>query len=248
MDMSRYNASIRNIAIPVRMSRLPISDEGFPVPFFVARVNDKWDFRAIGPNKMIDAYNNKKCWLCGERLGTYLAFVIGPMCSVNMINSEPPSHLECAQYAVQACPFLSRPRMRRNEVDLPGGTIAGEHLDHNPGTMAIWITKSYRPFAVRGGTLFKLGEPCNVLWYHEGRSATRGEVLEAMYKGLPFLRKMAAREGRAAVKEVEDSLLRALNRIPKEEPNAGSVRQCEPDRQSVGSGSEDTEGDRGTTS
>jgi hypothetical protein len=216
MEVSQLNASIRDITVPLRMQRLPVSDKGYPVPWFVARIGDQWDFRAIGPGKMVEAYKKRQCWLCGETLGQYLAFVIGPMCSVNRINSEPPSHLECAQYAVKACPFLAHPKMRRNTVDLPGGTIAGEHLDHNPGSMAIWITKSYRPFKARGGTLFKLGDPLNVLWYHEGRTATQAEVLASINKGLPVLVKMAAREGKQSQAELEHNVKRALQWIPKD--------------------------------
>ena len=224
------NASIRDIQMPLRISRLPVNDKGFPVPWFVARVGGDfgtpvWDFRVIGPGKLSDAYYNRKCWICGDKLGQYLVFTIGPICSVNRVNSEPPSHLECAQYAVQACPFLSKPRMKRNEVDLPEGPpIAGEHLSHNPGATALWITKTYKPFKVKGGTLFKLGDPMNVLWYAEGRRATRGEVLEAMYKGLPYLRHMAQLEGPKAQKECEAALHLAMNWIPKEDDNARQVR------------------------
>jgi hypothetical protein len=236
MDVNRLNASIRDIKIPLRMSRRPISDQGYPVPWFVAEIDGQWDFRVIGPGKMYDAYHKRLCWLCGEKLGRHLCFVIGPMCSINRVNSEPPSHLECALYAAKACPFLSKPRMRRNEVELPDGpAIAGQHLSHNPGAMAIWITKSYAPFKVTGGTLFKLGDPTNVLWYAEGRPATREEVMTAIHKGLPHLRHMAALEGTAAKQDLEVALLRVMTLLPKETDDAGSVRL----RESSGEGVRD---------
>jgi hypothetical protein len=210
------NASIRHIPVPPRMARLPISDRGFPVPWFVAKVNGEWDFRAIEPGKVARADIERRCWLCGEQLGQYLAFVIGPMSSINRVSSEPPSHRDCAEFAVRACPFLSQPRMRRNEKDMPEGVTPGIHLPHNPGATLIWITKNYRPFKAGDGVLFRIGEPIEVYWYAEGRRATHAEIMAAMDKGLPLLRELAAKEGREAMRELDDQIKRAMALVPAE--------------------------------
>jgi hypothetical protein len=174
-------------------------------------VNGEWDFRAIEPGRIVACYQKRRCWLCGEPLGQYLAFVIGPMCAVNRISSEPPSHKDCAEYAVRACPFLRQPRATRNDVDLPGGTTAGIHLDHNPGATLIWITKQYHPVGDgRGGTLFQVGSPHSVHWYAEGRSASRAEIEAAMSKGLPRLRKIAEMQGRDAVADLNAKVADAM--------------------------------------
>src|SRR5262245_17927108 len=115
--MRALNASIRDIPLPARMARLPISPAGYPVPWFVATIKGEPDFRVIGPDKIARAVRADLCWLCGQTLGRFKAFVGGPMCAVNRTSAEPPSHRECAEYAVRACPFLTRPRMRRNEKD-----------------------------------------------------------------------------------------------------------------------------------
>ena len=234
MEMNQLNAAVSAIDVPPRMSRLPIDDRGYPVPYFVAKIDGKCDFRAVAPGRLYDCYHKQLCWLCGERLGQYKCFVIGPMCSVNRINSEPPSHLECAVFAVQACPFLSKPAMRRNEKDLPQGTIAGEHISHNPGCVAIWITKKFKPKQVRGGVLFELGEPANVLWYCEGRPAFKGEVLEAMYRGLPALERLCYVPGDK--EQLMAALARAMHWLPKLEKeldDAGPIRPGEPVREGV---------------
>lgn len=195
--------------MPMRLQRRPVSSKGFPVPWFVAKVNDEWDFRCIGPGKLVDAYSKKLCWLCGEKLGTYMCFVIGPMCTVNRVSSEPPCHLECADYAVRACPFLNNPRMRRHERDMPDNrkAPAGFMIERNPGTTALWVTKSYSLLKAHNGTLFKVGEPTNVFWYSEGKKANRLQVEESVKTGLPILEREAIREGRgsmrALVKQVE---------------------------------------------
>jgi len=208
------NAAIRDILMPKRMARRPINDRGFPVPWFVPKVKGEWDFRAVDPHKMVIAYRQRLCWLCGEPLGQYLCFVIGPMCAVNRISSEPPSHRECAEYAARACPFLSKPRAKRNTVDLPDSKpMSGIHLDHNPGATLLWVTKTYSPVSDgRGGVLFQIGHPREVQWFAEGRAATRAEIVAAMDKGLPYLRELASIEG--GEKQLEANIAKAMKLLP----------------------------------
>lgn len=216
--MNKLNSAIRDIPIPARMAKLPIDERGYPVPWFVAMVDGKWDFRAIDPAKMYGAVKQGKCWLCGERLGQFLAFTIGPMCSINRVSSEPPSHRECAEYAVKACPFLSKPRMRRNEKDLPEhGEIAGIAIMHNPGAVLIWVTKAYRTVSDgKGGVLFNIGPPIETAWYTEGRQASRDEITAAINKGLPLLRQVAETDGPGAKTELELRYREALQLLPAE--------------------------------
>ena len=97
------------------------------------------------------------------------------MCAVNRVSSEPPAHPACARYAVQACPFLANPRMRRNENDLPDERIdaAGVHFARNPGVTVLWSSLyASRPFDVligEPGVLFELGAPERVEWWTPGR-------------------------------------------------------------------------------
>ena len=244
MDVNKLNASIRDIRMPTRMSRLPINERGYPVPYFVAKVDGRWDFRVGDREKFRACIERKLCWLCGDKLGQYLCFVVGPMCVVNLNTAEPPCHLDCAAYAARACPFLANPRMRRNEVELPEHPpAAGEMLTHNPGVIAIWITKNYRLKHVENGVLFDLGKPINVLWYTEGRPAGRGEVLEALYRGLPQLEQFVytpkAKEAlMAAMAQAMHWLPKEDDRhpLPKEDSDAGSLRHGEPAGEGLSSG------------
>ncbi|MBR0879672.1 hypothetical protein ACVMGC_001077 [Bradyrhizobium barranii subsp. barranii] len=184
----QLNQRIADLELPERMRGLKISDEGFPVPWFVPFVNGKWDFRAMDGDKMGIAVRLKRCWMCGQPLGKYLTFAIGPMCCATRTIAEPPSHLSCLEYSVRACPHLSNPRARRNEKDKPEGHVAGIGLKRNPGVTVLWTTLSYRVFrAPNGGALFTLGEPEHIEFYAEGRKATRQEILESMESGLPLL-------------------------------------------------------------
>ena len=220
--MNQLNASIRDIPQPLGVDQLPIDERGWPVPWFVY-IDDagKPDHRIIGPDKLGRAVREERCWLCGGKLGRVKASVIGPMCAVNRITSEPPCHPQCARYAVQSCPFLSKPRARRNEKDLPEESQkgAGIPLDRNPGVMVIWESlmrsKPFRPLQGAPGVLFDLGAPHRVTWWQEGRPATREEVLVSLKTGLPALREVAELEGQAAIDALRLATEKALALIPK---------------------------------
>ena len=186
--------------LPPRLRKLPLSDRGFPVPFFAEWYDGRPDFRVVSAAKMARAVKTDLCWVCGEKLGIHKAFVIGPMCGINHTISDPPSHLECATFAAQHCPFLSSPLAKRNERDLPEDRrgAAGFGLKRNPGAVGVWVTKTYRAFrASQGldGILFRLGDPVRIDWYARGRRATRAEVDQSVETGLPSLRELAVLQG-----------------------------------------------------
>lgn len=191
--------------LPPRMRHLPLDHRGFPVPWFVAWIDGAPDFRVIAEGKIRAAVRHGHCWLCGEKVGAFKTFVIGPMCAVNRVSAEPPSHLECAVFAAEACPFLTRPKMRRNEKDMPAESKApaGEMIARNPGVALLWTTKRFQIVNDgRGGVLFDVGEPHQVRWYAEGRQATRKEVLASIESGLPLLTAAAKRDGLMAMAEL----------------------------------------------
>ena len=215
MSAKVYNAAVAAVPMPERIKRLPVSDKGFPVPAFVAWIDGAPDFRVIAPGKVADAWKRKRCWICGDVLGVNLAMTIGPMCAVNRTISEPPSHRECSVFAATACPFLANPRMKRNERDLPDHKdMPGIGLKRNPGAVAVWITREVTPFRVDNGVLFRMGDPSELLWFSEGRKATRAEVVGSIESGLPFLMTEAQREGERAVEALEIAMRRVVQYLP----------------------------------
>jgi len=181
--------------LPKRMRSLPVDERGYVCPWFIAWVDGKPEFRAMDGRKWALAVEKKLCWVCGQPLGTRFAFVVGPMCGINRISSEPPSHSDCAEFSAKACPFLSMPKMvRRDDDDLAKIKVpaAGIMLERNPGVALLWYTRSYEVFRVtcgeaNPGYLISMGDPFEAGWYSHGRYATRQEVEEAIASGLPAL-------------------------------------------------------------
>ena len=202
--------------MPPCIANLPKDDRGYPVPWFVAWIDGVPDFRVIGPGKLNAAFNKNLCWICGQPRGTRHAFVIGPMCSVNRVSSEPPSHLECAIFAAKACPFLTRPKQKRNLKDMPeeAKDPAGIYISRNPGVTLVYVTRSFKPFNAGNGVLFQLGEPEDTLWYAEGGPATRAQVDASIASGLPLLMAEAEKEGVAAVAELNKLVQIAQKFLP----------------------------------
>lgn len=181
--------------MPRRIAALKKDERGYPVPWFVAWVNGRPEFRCADPEKLGRAIRERRCWVCGEHTKFQLAFLIGPMCAVNRTTAEPPCHLECAEFSAKACPFLTLPKAQRREGNLPEETqeAAGFAIKRNPGCCLIWVCHDYKLFDdERGGVLFRLPLPDRVLWYAEGRAATRDEVMHSIETGLPILEEMAA--------------------------------------------------------
>ena len=231
--------------LPLRIKKLPVDARGFPVPWFVEwfhadgvpfesvnlpiRAGDYPDFRVMDSRKLVLAVKEKRCWVCGDPLGKYFAFVLGPMCAINRISSEPPSHRDCAEFSGRACPFLTKPKVERREENMPEGTrgAAGVMLTRNPGVALVWVTDSYDLYRTReqriggevkahSGVLFEIGPAIECLWFAEGRKATRAEVMASIRSGLPVLRETCKYEDNPedALRAIDEKYTEALLLVP----------------------------------
>lgn len=204
--------------VPNRLRRLPIQ-KGYPVPWFVSKINGVYDFRVAEQEKMLQAIYEKLCWTCGDKMGTHVVFTIGPMCSVNRISAEPPSHLECAEFGVRACPFLNQTQVKRRETNMPEESVAppGVFIQRQPGVILTWVTKSYEVLQVEHGFMFSLGKPYSVKWWRDGRRATKSEIMDSFELGYPSLLDDAKSDGYEATKQIELGYKKAMELIPEDE-------------------------------
>lgn len=193
------------IEMPDRISALPRFGL-LPVPWFVTNFPDgKPDFRVVDGSRMIEAIKRQVCWVCGQALGRFLSFAIGPMCTINRVSGEPPQHRECSIYSAQVCPFLLDVDRKRRPGGLVDVAIHDEcMIARNPGVTAVWVTRSCVIIkSIRGYPLWRIGDPAEkVLWFREGRSATRAEVEASIAGGLPALERMAQEDGGGAPQEL----------------------------------------------
>lgn len=180
--------------LPRKMQGLPIDERGYPVPWFTAWPGGRPDHRAAREDAFGEAVRRRVCWICGQPLGSYLAFVAGPMCAVDRTSAEPPMHLECADFSARACPFLTRPRAKRRTAAFADGAerieLPGVMIERNPGVVVVWVTRGFTLYRARGGNaglLVALGDRVSWKWYAQGRPATRREVDESIEGGYPLL-------------------------------------------------------------
>lgn len=185
--------------MPARIARLPRDRRGFPVPKFVHWENGEPIFPVMETSHFVACVKRRLCWICGDVMGAHKTFVIGPMCCINRISSEPPSHYDCARFAALNCPFLAQPLAKRTVEAGDYGTVAprGIMIERNPGVSALWTTRGYRITSER---LVALDAPESVEFYAKGRRATRFEVVESVDSGLPLLRAAAERDGPEGVR------------------------------------------------
>lgn len=179
--------------LPPHMRGLPVNAKGYPVPWFVGPgIDGEPDFRVVDAGKIGRAINQRLCWLCGRPIGKTASFTVGPMCVINRISAEPPSHRACASFAAKACPFLAHPKAVRREANMPEhGDMPGLAVLSNPGATVVWTTASWESRPVDGGVLFTMGEPIAVDWFAEGRRATGIEAVDAFRKGADRLAALA---------------------------------------------------------
>jgi hypothetical protein len=211
--------------LPPKMAGLAIDKRGYPVPYFVALINGEPDHRIADARAMAACIEHDRCWICGDTLGRFKAFCIGPMCAITRTSSEPPQHVQCARYAATACPFLTRPHAHRREAGRPECAVmpAGEMITRNPGVVCVYVTREHRPFRYGEGTLFDIGDPVSMDWYAEGRDATRAEVNDSITSGLPPLRSMAQQDGPLAVVDLQKRLAGLMNRLDVDLPQETQV-------------------------
>lgn len=200
--------------MPDRMQGRPIDHRGFPVPWFVTRTTPEGlhDFQRVDASRKDEALRLRKCWVSGEPLGRLSAFVLGPMCIVNRIASDPPVIAEIGEWSARICPFLSRPLAHRPSERPSDDVTPGVPVDSNPGLCAVWVTKS---FVVQRDGLIRVGDPERVSWWREGREVTGSPEAQLVFeRRVATLASLAAAEGEEALTAFLTQLDRARPFMP----------------------------------
>lgn len=184
--------------IPSHMRGRPIDHRGYPVPWFVTEKTPAglWDFTVVHARRKDQAIRSRLCWVSGEPLRRHVAFVLGPMCTINRVASDPPVIPEIAEWSARACPFLSRPLARTPHFTGHHKT-PGLMIPDNPGLCAVWVTTEWS--CDRHG-LIRMGNPTVVSWWREGRRVDGSVEARLIYEQRASrLEAMAAEEGPEAL-------------------------------------------------
>jgi len=187
----------KEIPIPPRLALRP-RHQGMIVPYFCAwYINGHQctentegavpSFPTTDQRKLVLCVNGNLCWLCGKQLGAYKAFVIGPAGAIAEASYEPPSHRDCARYAMQVCPHLNNPdhtfALDKGFKLRPHERVIHNVSAHNPGVNVIWVTKHYGVEIRDQETstcIFTLGKAEYCELFTRGRRATYKEAADAI--------------------------------------------------------------------
>jgi hypothetical protein len=216
-------------SMPRSMERLKRDSAGRPIPYFVSYVKGKPDFRVMDMEHYHEAIRRRLCWVCGQTMpGSQLrhgkvevlgmtshTFVAGPMCLVNMVSAEPPSHPHCAMWSARACPFLVNPEKVRREGGLPAeqvGIVGGKAIMRNPKVTGLFSVRRWWVEPVHNGQVIRFDRISAAQWLCEGRTATRAEVDESIESGLVIVREAAEAEGAGA--HLDAAIARAQEWLP----------------------------------
>ncbi len=84
------------------------------VPFVVDANRDPIDFRELDPEHVKRCATGRRCGVCGHKIRRPPLAFIGPADTRDCF-ADPWMHLECAELALQTCPFLSGRKDWREE-------------------------------------------------------------------------------------------------------------------------------------
>ena len=193
MPAYRHPLGVKSpVEVPRYMRGRPIWN-GFYVPYFVTWFKDRRQvhesvvgaephFPTIDKTREALCRRRRYCWICGRQMGTFMCFVMGPLSALQRISTEPPSHRECAVYAVQVCPFMvGGYDMPENPATNEGQQVIEQMSIKNEQLNVIWVCHGYtlRPVdPSRGLFVYQMDHATDILLYHRGKPATLAQAME----------------------------------------------------------------------
>ncbi|NUP48490.1 MAG: hypothetical protein HOW97_14455 [Catenulispora sp.] len=134
---------------PALLARPRDERRGLPIPpVSVHSVADgeAVDFTTINGPVAVDLARARRCSLCGEAIGYWIAFLGGPAAHAARRYLDPPGHPECMSAAVRLCPFIAVRRYRRTPTHRQAVVTADlqDYEFDQPEEWVLGITRSFR--------------------------------------------------------------------------------------------------------
>ncbi len=101
----------KTIPIPDLMKNCELDPRGLPVPYVVLKdQNGKHHFKVNDQKKTINCIIGELCTICGTKMSRNNQWLVGGIASAfdpSGYYFDHPVHKECAEYALQVCPYLA---------------------------------------------------------------------------------------------------------------------------------------------
>jgi hypothetical protein len=102
------------------------------------------DFTTINTTTATRLAAARRCSLCEEPMGYWVAFLGGPRAAELMRYADPPGHPACMTAALTLCPYIAIGRHRRASTDRPGAGMMPPGADGTkPDRYVLGITRRY---------------------------------------------------------------------------------------------------------
>jgi hypothetical protein len=129
--------------LPESLARRPRDRRGLPIPAVQAINSDGTpDFTAVDAAAAWRLGEERRCGLCGEPIGYWVAFVGGPRAVQHRMFLDPPMHPDCAHAAMRLCPHMARrsaSRASKSDAVSPVGFV-----EDKPDEWFVYETREYR--------------------------------------------------------------------------------------------------------
>lgn len=195
---------IKTVKIPDLMKSLPVTSQGFPVPYVVLVDDNGTHFKINDRLKQIKCFTEKLCHICGNKVKRNEFWFVGGQQSAfhpHGVYNDGGMHYECASYALQVCPYLAM-------SSYAGYTDAGllkavQKVKNNKGMLFMNTTQTLdrlpffvlvnaKTFAMTGEGYIKPERPyIKHEFWKDGRQITRQQadtLLEGQVSYLPKLK------------------------------------------------------------
>jgi hypothetical protein len=145
---------------PTALAARPHTVDGLPITYVTAVIDGRPDFTTLDDDRFVEVLERGWCGLCGTPLGYWMAAIGSPREMRKRLFRDPPMHVDCAEYAMEVCPFIAK---RMNYRPVSAKPAAG------PGSVRVSV-----PSARQRPDELVLGEFRSYRWgIHDGRPFVR---------------------------------------------------------------------------
>lgn len=166
----------RTVPMPGRIAVLPRDVRGYPIFFAIqppdgAKDGDVVDFRVLSVSHHFLCAQQRRCAICGTRVGSSLFWIGGPMCVQNRVFGDGFMHEECARYSLRVCPYLTidtKVYSHRPVTDARAGETQGDvnAILTKPQRVVVYRCREYHLSpAVGGKHLYRVPPGGVAEWY-----------------------------------------------------------------------------------